>query len=135
MLADDLDLVVAPLGPADIHALKHLRPVLALGAAGAGMDLDIGVVGVCFAGEQRLDLALMRFGPELLQRQFGFRDDALIALLLAERNELDIVVELANETREAGERAVELLPLAHDALRARRVVPEIRSFDLAVERG
>ena len=25
-------------------------------------------------------------------------------------------------------------PLAHDALRARRVVPEIRSFDLAVER-
>ena len=63
MLADDLDLVVAPLGPADIHALEHLRPVLALGAAGAGMDLDIGVVGVGFAGEQRLDLALMRFGP------------------------------------------------------------------------
>ena len=65
----------------------------------------------------------------------GFRDDALVALLLAERDELDIVVELANETREAGERAVELLPLAHDALRARRVVPEIGSLDLAVERG
>ena len=135
MLADDLDLVVAPLGPADIHALKHLRPVLALGAPGAGMDLDIGVVGVCFAGEQRLDLALMRFGPKLLQRRLRFGDDTLIALLLAERNELDIVVELANETRKSGKRAVELLPLAHDALRARRIVPEIRSFDLAVERG
>ena len=99
MLADDLDLVVVPLGPAHIHALEHLRPILALGAAGAGMDLDIGVVGVGLAGEQRLDLALMRLGPELLQRRLGFGDDARIALLLAERNELDIVVELANETR------------------------------------
>ena len=61
----------------------------------------------------------MRFGSELLQSQLGFRDHALVAFFLAERDELDIVVELAKETREAGERAVELLPLAHDALRAR----------------
>ena len=56
MLADDLHLVVAAFRPAHIHALQHLRPVLALGAAGAGMNLDIGVVGVGLAGEQRLDL-------------------------------------------------------------------------------
>ena len=95
MLADDLDLVVAPLGPADIHALEHQRPVLAFGAAGAGVNLHIAVVGIGLAGEERLHLALMRFGPELLQCRLGFRDDALIALLLAERHELDIVVELA----------------------------------------
>ena len=131
MLADDLDLVVAPLRPAHIHALQHLRPVLALGAAGAGVDLHIGVVGVGLAGEQRFHLALVRFGPELLQRRLGFRDDALVALLLTERDELNIVVKLECDPAEARERGFELLPLAHEALRPRRVAPEIWRFELA----
>ena len=60
MIVDQLDLVAAALGPARVHALEHLGPVLALGAAGAGIDLDIGVVGVGLAGEQGRDLVLLR---------------------------------------------------------------------------
>ena len=48
------------LGPARVHAQQHLRPVLAFGAAGAGVDFEIGVVGVGLAREQRLDLAALR---------------------------------------------------------------------------
>ena len=44
-----LDLVAAALGPARVHAQQHVGPVLALGAAGAGMDFEIGVVGVGLA--------------------------------------------------------------------------------------
>ena len=40
------------LGPAQIHAQQHLGPVLAFGAAGAGMDGHDGAALVVFAGEQ-----------------------------------------------------------------------------------
>ncbi len=39
-----LDLVAVLLGPARVHAQQHAGPVLAFGAAGAGMDLEIGIV-------------------------------------------------------------------------------------------
>ena len=58
----DLDLEIVPLRPARIHPQQHLRPVLALGAAGAGMDFEIGVVGVGLAREQRFDLAALDLG-------------------------------------------------------------------------
>ena len=50
------------LGPARIHAQQHAGPVLALGAAGAGMDFEIAVVAVGLAGQQRLELAAGDFG-------------------------------------------------------------------------
>ncbi len=65
--------------PARIHAQQHVRPILALGAAGAGMDFEVGVVGIGLARKQRLDLAradLVR--PASLQRCLGFGDDRLI---------------------------------------------------------
>ena len=37
---EDLDLVAVLLGPARVHAHQHRGPVLAFGAAGAGMDFD-----------------------------------------------------------------------------------------------
>ena len=135
MLADQLDLVAAPFRPAHIHALQHLRPVLAFGAAGAGVDLDIGVVGVRLAGQQRLHLAGMGLLPQLAQRRFRLGDDALVALLLAESDKREIVVEFAGEAVECVERRLDLLALAHQALRAARVVPEVGGFRLAVELG
>ena len=47
-----LDLEAAPLGPAQVHAQEDLRPVLGVGAAGAGVDGDDGVAGVVLAAEQ-----------------------------------------------------------------------------------
>ena len=41
-----------PLGPAGVHAVEHLRPILGLSAAGPGVKGEDGVVGVVFPGEQ-----------------------------------------------------------------------------------
>jgi hypothetical protein len=54
-LFEIFDLEALALGPARIHAQQHRGPVLAFGAAGAGMDFEIGVV-VGFAREQRFQL-------------------------------------------------------------------------------
>ncbi|MNT40081.1 hypothetical protein D3C72_1763740 [compost metagenome] len=46
---ENLDLETFAVGPAGIHAQKHVRPVLAFGAAGSGMHFDIGVVAIGLA--------------------------------------------------------------------------------------
>ena len=61
-----------------------------------------------------------------LERRLGLGDDRLVALGLAELDQLDLVGELALEPLDGGDRVVELLALAHDLLRALGRVPEVR---------
>ena len=51
---EQLDLEAALLGPLHLHAQDHLRPVLGVGAAGAGVDGDERVAVVVAPGEQAL---------------------------------------------------------------------------------
>ena len=61
---DQLDLVASRCSAQRAYMRSSIcGPVLALGAAGAGMDFEIGVVGVGLAGEQRLDLRGARPRP------------------------------------------------------------------------
>ena len=64
-----LHLVAVLLGPARVHAHQHLGPVLRLGAAGAGVDLDVAVVAVGLAGQQAFDLAPLRLLGQRAQRR------------------------------------------------------------------
>ena len=47
----DSGMVVALLGPAQVHTQQHLGPVLGVGAAGAGVDSEDGVAAVVLTGE------------------------------------------------------------------------------------
>ncbi len=70
-LVHDLGLESVALGPAAVHAHEHLGPVARLGAAGAGLDAEVGVAGVLGAAEHRLEL---EFAQALLYaRQLGFQ--------------------------------------------------------------
>ena len=112
---------------------QHLRPVLAFGAAGAGVDLEVGVVGVGLAREQRLDLPARHLRGEPRDLRLGIGDDPLVALRLAELDQAEIVGKLALGRPHRRDRGVEVLALAHDALRVLRVVPEIRILDAGVQ--
>ncbi len=57
-LFDDLDQHAMSMGPAAVHPLQHLGPVLGLRAPRAGVDFDVAVVAVGLARQQRL-----QFGP------------------------------------------------------------------------
>ena len=63
------ELVAVPLRPARVHAQQHRGPVLAFGAAGAGMDFEIGVVAVRLARQHGLQ-------PQLLRRALASAGDA-----------------------------------------------------------
>ena len=60
----ELDGVVASLGPARIHAEHDVCPVVGLGAAGASLDGEDGVVAVELAGEEGGDLEFVELGGE-----------------------------------------------------------------------
>lgn len=130
---EKLDLEALAFGPAGVHAQKHVRPVLTFGAAGAGMDFEIGVVAIGFAGEHGFHLAAPCLGLQGLQRVFGFLDDALVALFLAKFDQLDIVVQLLFELLDAVDAVIELLAFAHQFLRFGSVVPEVRILCLVVQ--
>ncbi len=91
---DQFNLVFARLGPTHIHAHKHLRPVLAFRATGAGMNFDVAVVAVGFTRQKRFHLALLRLAPQTRQRRFRLRYDGRIFLGLAQLNQFNIVVQL-----------------------------------------
>ena len=55
----DVGLEAFALGPAEIHAHEHLGPVLALGAAGAGVHDDNGVERIGLAGEHGFGFELV----------------------------------------------------------------------------
>ena len=90
-----LHLVAVLLGPAHIHAHQHLGPVLRLGAAGAGVDLDVAVVGVGLAGQQALDLAPLRLLGQRAQRRHAFVGHRRVAVRLGHADQFQRVGDLA----------------------------------------
>ena len=54
------------LAPAQVHAQQHCRPILRLGAAGTGLDVEERVVGVHLARKHAPEFERGQFGVERL---------------------------------------------------------------------
>ena len=137
-LLQQLHLVAVLLGPAHIHAHQHLGPVLRLGAAGAGVDLDVGVVGVGLAGQQALDLAPLRLLGQRAQRRHALGRHRRIAIGLGQSRSVPACRRpRVSSLRTPSICAGELIALAHHLLRGGGVVPERRDLRRArsVRRG
>ena len=76
-------LEVVALGPAGVHPEEHLRPVLGLGAAGAGVEGEDGAVGIILPGEQGLEPRLLDLGLKLCVFRLDLGQDLLVLGLLA----------------------------------------------------
>jgi hypothetical protein len=90
------------------------------------MDLDIGVVAVGLARQQRLEPALLRGLGQRRDRGFGLGDARRVALRLAELEQGERVVELARQRLDRTDAAVELRLLAQGGLRLGLVGPQRR---------
>src|SRR5262245_1506842 len=132
-LLDVLDLVAMLLGPARVHAQQHLRPVLALGTAGAGMHLEEAVVRVRLAGQQRLGLAALGFLPPRFERVPVFLCPLGVLLRRAALVPVELVLELLLDARDLAQVSLERGALLHHLLSALLVLPEIGVLGLPVE--
>src|SRR6185437_10891515 len=86
-LFEPLDLVAVLLAPAHIHAQEHLGPILRLGAARAGMDLEIAIVAVGFAGKEAVELARFDVLMQRSERLLRLVEHRLIAFGLGKLRE------------------------------------------------
>ena len=62
-VVDDLDFAAVAFGPALVHAEEHVGPVAGFGAAGTGVDGEVGVAAVERAGEEEVEFV---FGDGVL---------------------------------------------------------------------
>ena len=69
------------LGPAGVHAVEHLGPVLGLGAARAGVDGEYGVVRVVLAGEQGGEAHGLQLALELGVVRLQLAEHGVVVLL------------------------------------------------------
>ncbi len=56
---DNFGLEAPTLCPAQVHAQEHVGPVLGFGATRASLNIQVGVVGVHFAGEHAAEFKLL----------------------------------------------------------------------------
>ena len=122
------DLIAMRVGPARIHAQQHRGPILALGAAGAGIDLEVGVIAVGLAGEQRFEFGFRGALLGLLQSVMGFIDKPLIAFRLSHFGQFQGVAHIAFQRQDRVHAGLELIALAHKLLGLLGIVPKIRAL-------
>src|SRR5947207_2407234 len=97
--------------PSQVHAHEHLGPVLRLGAAGAGVDREDGVLPVLGAGEHDLELERLELAAHARQPFLDLRAEALVARLDGHLPQELRLRRLAGEVVEGAYRARELRSL------------------------
>ena len=123
------------LGPAGVHAVEHLGPVLGLGAAGAGVELQNGVVGVVLAGEQGGHPGLLHLLLQAGVFAFQLLQDLGVVLLLAHFAQGGQILPGGDQLLLAGDLVLQLLQALLHLLGALQVVPEAVLGGLVLQAG
>ena len=126
-----LDLEAAALGPAQVHAQQHLRPVLGVGAAGAGVDGDDGVAGVVLTAEQPRLFQLVQ--PPLDRGQLGRQLARHLLVLGRHLGQLVEVAGLRLELAEGLQLALGAGVRGRGAGRGVLVIPEAGALHLLLQ--
>ncbi len=123
----------ARLGPAQVHAQQHLRPVLRLRAAGAGLDVEESAARVHLAREHARELELADAFLELRRVLHDFRKSRFVAFRLDERQEFRGIGEAAAQLVEFGDGGFEPRAFSPQRLRLGRRVPDRRIRELVIQ--
>ena len=129
-LLEQFGLEVAALGVAQVHAFEHGSPVLGLGAAGTGLDVDEAVVRVKRIVEHALEFQV----GNLARQRRDIRRDRLqggVVVFLAGQFEqfLGIVDSGAKQAHARADVLEELL-FAAEVLGTLGIIPDVRAFQL-----
>ena len=127
--------IAVALGPAGIHPVQHLRPVLGLCAACAGVEGEDGVVAVVLAGEQGGQTALADL---LFQRVVALHHVVQlggIVLLLCHFAQGQGVLPLGNQLVMLFDLVLQALYLTAHLLAALQIVPEALLLRLLLQLG
>ena len=127
------NLVLMRFRPAAVHAEQHLGPVLRFSTAAAGMNFQIGVVGVDFAGKQRLKLAAARLLLQFLKLLHNLGNNRFVALLFGHFCQTGQIVKSGLHFLKVCQRRFKIVFFRHQFLRFFGVVPKLRILGQRVQ--
>jgi hypothetical protein len=122
----------ALVGPAQVHAQQHIGPVLRLGAAGTGLNIEIGVVGVHFAAEHPAELELFENTAQTLDFGCHVRHRAFIAFFSRHVEQVARIGQAAVQVIQGVDDQRQRGALTPQILCVFRVIPDVWIFELAV---
>ena len=125
----------ALVGPAQVHAQQHLRPVLRLGAAGAGLDVEEAVVRIHLAREHALELEARDLAFDPVHVLLDRAHHGLVRVGLGQLEQFAGLVQADAQAVEGADHCLELGAFAAQFLRALRLVPDGGVFELAQDFG
>src|SRR5438552_3785184 len=118
----------------EVHALEHRGPVLSLGAARARLDVDEAVVRIERIGKHAAEFQRRHVLRQPFRFLADFLQGGIVRVSARELEELRGVREPAADAAEGADDRFERLLLLAEVLRALRVLPQLRVFELAVQR-
>ncbi len=122
---DDLRLEPVMLRPAQIHAQQHVTPILSLGAPGAGLNIQIGVVGIHLAGEHAAEFEFLQGRFELGKLLVDLLDGAFVLFHHRQFEQFGVVLEPLIEFIDGGDDLLQAGPLLAQFLGVVRIIPDV----------
>src|SRR6185437_3741946 len=116
--------------PAQIHAQEHLRPVLRLGAAGTGLDIEKRAMRVHLAAKHPFELEAAHLALEPLRILSDVPGGGFIALPFGQLEKLRRIGDAAGGAIDLGDIGAEARTLLPQLLRALRLPPHGRILEL-----
>lgn len=120
-------------GPAQVHAQEDVGPVLGFGAAGTGLDVQVGVVHVHLAAEHATELELGQGFFQAFEHLDDIVDGAFVALFNGHVEQLARVGQTAGHLVQGLDDLCQRRALAAQFLGVFGLVPDVRVFEFAVD--
>jgi hypothetical protein len=130
-LIDDFGFKAMRVGPLQVHAQQHGGPVLRLGAACTGLNIEEGIVGVHFAGEHALKFEPFDFRGRPAHVRLYLLGGRQVRLLRSQVDQLGGIVQTALEMIQPDDDLLKFGALLAQVLRALGVVPDARLLEFA----
>ena len=132
---DDLDLEAMRFSPAQVHSQYHFRPVLSLGTTGAGLDVEVRVVGVHVTRKHAPELEACNLLLESAEIGGQLVDRVLVAFFQRHFEQLAGVTEAGLQLVEADNHVFQLRAFLPERLGAPGIVPYIGFFEFPLDLG
>ena len=130
-LVDDLGLDAVAIGPFQVHAQQHRRPVLGFGPARARLNVEKGAVRVHLAGKHPLEFQALHDCREIRHVGLDFRRRGAVRFPGDHVEQFTGIAQAERQPVEALDHLFEFGALTTQILGAVRVVPDARLFQLA----
>ena len=119
-------LEIVALAPAAVHSVKHLRPVLSLSAAGAGVEGQNRVISVILSCEQGSQALLLQLFSDLFHLLLGIRQNRKILLFITHLDEGQGILIAGHQSLIGGNLVFQHTGSLNDLLRFFHIIPKIR---------